>query len=60
MHNSKFLQFVSKLSRGELMFEDNKVSEPSRVEGSRRANNNPPFVSALKPWPGHLASWRVR
>jgi peroxin-5 len=25
MHNSKFLQFVSKLSRGELMFEDNKV-----------------------------------
>ncbi|GAX85689.1 hypothetical protein CEUSTIGMA_g13104.t1 [Chlamydomonas eustigma] len=27
MHNSKFLHFVSKLSRGELMFEDNKVVE---------------------------------
>jgi peroxin-5 len=25
MRNSQFLQFVSKMSRGELMFEDNKV-----------------------------------
>ena len=25
MRNSKFLQFVSKMSRGELLFEDNKV-----------------------------------
>ncbi|PNW73046.1 hypothetical protein CHLRE_14g616750v5 [Chlamydomonas reinhardtii] len=27
MRNSKFLQFVSKMSKGELMFEDNKVVE---------------------------------
>ena len=53
MHNSKFLQFVSKLSRGELMFEDNKVREPSweaAGEGGSTGASNPLF-SCLAPRP---------
>lgn len=29
MQNSKFLQFVSKMSRGELIIDDNQVKEPT-------------------------------
>jgi peroxin-5 len=34
MKNSKFLQFLSKMSKGELMFEDNKVCAAAGVAGS--------------------------
>jgi len=34
MRNSQFLHFVSKMSRGELIFEDNKVTK--RFEDNKR------------------------
>lgn len=33
MQNSKFLQFVSKMSRGELIMEDNAVREAAAGDG---------------------------
>jgi len=53
MRNSQFLQFVSKMSRGELMFEDNKVVEQPAAanqwasEFGSQQQAEPPHVAAM-------------